>query len=177
MSTSIIYHQIALRFPKTFTGLAQDLFLIAAQAGSSNCYEASSMRRARSWQAMSFGTAEQIILRSIRTSSSCEGGALTVGSASVRITPEQYITKVRNLLKNADNHDITNGAVAFKDGFVTCQFVRMLPSIGAEPKKELIHPHDQDALSALFSDSEFMEHTQSTYAYNFTNVIGPEIRA
>lgn len=180
MSSTIIYHMLAVTIPKDYTGLEQDLFAVLAQCGCSRTYESSSgnARRVRAWQAWAFGTHEQVIDQTITEAGTCEGGGMSVGHHNSGTTPEQYITKVRNLLKKAESLDITRGPIPFKEGQVNMHFYRTVPATepAGEPQTEKVYLGDQADLQKLLHDPEFMQMTQRTYAYNFLKTTGPEIR-
>lgn len=177
MSSTIIYHQLGVCFPKAYTGHSEDLFAILEQSGASNSYEIGRGpngcgRRTRDWSAAAFGTAEQVLLASIRSSGHCEGGMVKMRSASGYVTPEQYITKVRNLLKAAPANDITKGPILFKDGYVYGQFV-----LGRDtPDQKLVPIHDQAAIQELFRSEKFWDQVKTAYAWQYMKVSGPELR-
>lgn len=178
MSSTIIYHQIGVCFPKAYTGLTEDLFAIFAQAGASNCYEYGRTpggcgRRSRSWQANAFGTAAQVMRSSIQFAGSCEGGMLKLGSASRGSTPEQYIVKARNLLKAARANDITASPVPFKEGHVNGHFFLN----AGTPEETQVYFHDQAGMQALFQNEDFWKQVESKYAFNYLKTSGPEIRS
>lgn len=177
MSSTIIYHQVSVCFPKKYTGQQEDLFAIFAQAGESNCFEmgrgpGGCGRRSRSWQANAFGTAAQVMRSSIQFAGSCEGGMLKMRSARGDVTPEQYIVKARNLLKEAVKHDITFGPVPFKEGAVHGHFV-----LNKRTQEETqVYFHDQAGMQALFKSEDFWKQVESSYAFNYLKASGPEIR-
>ncbi len=177
MSSSIMYHQIGVCFPKAYTGLPEDLFAIFAQAGSSNCFEygrgpGGCGRASRSWQANAFGTAAQVMRSSIQFAGDCEGGGLKTRSASGYTTPEQYIVKVRNLLKAAKANDITAGPVPFKESYVNGHFFQN----NGTPEETQVYFHDQAAMQALFQNEDFWKQVESQYAFSYMKTSGPDIR-
>ncbi len=177
MSSTIIYHQVGVCFPKKYTGQQEDLFAIFAQAGASNCFEMGNGpngcgRRSRSWQANAFGTAAQVMRSSIQFAGSCEGGMLKFRSARGDVTPEQYILKARNLLKAAVANDITASPIPFKESYVNGNFVQR----PGTPEETKVYFHDQAGMQALFKSEDFWKQVESSYAFNYLKASGPEIR-
>lgn len=119
MSSAIIYHKMALRLPASQYGFDQDRFLLIQQSGSSNCYECSSGRRARSWVVLHFGTVQQIIEREIVYAGDCAGAAVKNRVMTQSFTPEQYITAARGYLRRARDHEL-GASFPFKDGYIRC---------------------------------------------------------
>ena len=103
MSTGILYDLKVVRINGASIGKSQDHYLQFVLNGSSNTYTYSGAR-ARSWGAMFFGTAEDIMAHAIDLSSSFEGGGLVYKSmgASGRLQPQQWIAKIRRLLATAE---------------------------------------------------------------------------
>jgi hypothetical protein len=120
MSSTIIYHAVGMTLPPDLTGLDEDIFLIAAQMGDSNCYEISRTggngRRSRSWSALHWGTADHIIEDAIRTGGGFEGGMIHLDHYRGYTSPEQYIRRCRRLL--AEARDRRGPSIQFKNGYV-----------------------------------------------------------
>lgn len=173
MSSTIVYHQLAVRFPRAFIGLGEDLYAILAQAGSSNCYDHTG-RRSRSWQAIALGTASAVMRQSIDTAGSCEGGMLKVRHARGDVKPEQFITTARNLLKRAA--DITLGPVRFKEGYVTTWFTVPDDASGAPGAARKVYLTEQPSVHAWLASPEFARHLDTAHPYQLVGVSGPEIR-
>lgn len=181
MSSTIIYHQLAVRFPKTFTGLDDDLYAIVAQMGSSNCFEMGSGRggcgrRSRDWQALALGTASAVMRQSIEAAGSCEGGMLKVRHANGDVRPEQFITTARNLMKRADENDITLGPIRFKEGYVSVWFMEPDTKTLASRDARKVYLSDQPAVREWLRSTAFAEHLQKLQPYSLLGVSGPEIR-
>ncbi len=183
MSSDIIYHQLALRFGKDITGTPEDLYAIVTQIGSSNCYEMGNGpgvcgRRSRHWQALALGTAGEVLQEAIRISGSCEGGSLKMRHARGDVTPEQYITSARNMLKRAANHDVTRGPVPFKEGHIRCHFCVPVDDGLGVPRKtsQSIYPSDGPALQTWLASVEFARWRSTVHPSYLLHVSGPEIR-
>jgi hypothetical protein len=123
MSTTCIYKAVAVRVPATIAQQPADQFLLIELVGSNNCYEHSG-RRARSWQITASGPEEVIIADAIYCAGGFVGGMVVFGSfgSSGHIDPEEYIAKVRRLLKRADTFtDQESGVIG------TSSNIRLLP--------------------------------------------------
>ena len=102
MSTWIEYQLEAFVVSAQATGLAEDLYLVATEAGSSNTsMQTASGRwvRARDWRLERLGTFEQVMVQSVRAAAYCEGGMFQPKGRSMR--PEHYIGAVRAQLNEA----------------------------------------------------------------------------
>lgn len=177
MSSSIIYHQLGVVFPREATGQAEDLFAIVGQVGPSNCYEYSG-RRTRSWQGDHFGTEAMVVKQAIEIASYCEGGSIKLRHMGATMTPEQYIARIRALLKKARTNNITLGAVPFKDGVISCYFEDRLADPSVCPVNALVRHEatDHQALKVLFGAPAFWESIETQYAHQYLKVRGPELR-
>lgn len=102
MSSSCIYKEFAAKLPAEVHGGNNDHFMLISLAGDSNCYTHSG-KRARSWYIQSVGSALMIIADAITVSSGFDRGGLFFGNfgSSGSLLPEQYIAKVRRMLKHA----------------------------------------------------------------------------
>ena len=100
MSSTIIYHQAALRLDRDDFGFAADHYLVAAQMGANNCYD-SSGRRSRNWQVLHFGTDLQVLESIVAQAGDCEGGCVKLRCNTVVLTPEQFLSRGRRLLSEA----------------------------------------------------------------------------
>ena len=112
MSTTCIYKAMAVRVPAAMAQQPVDQFLLIELVGSNNCYEHSG-RRARSWQITASGPEEVIIADAIYCAGGFVGGMVVYGNfgASGCIGPDEYIAKVRRLLKRADAVDNLDAGV------------------------------------------------------------------
>jgi hypothetical protein len=178
MSSSIIYHSVGLFLPPALTGFAQDLFVIAAQIGDSNCYECAPRggngRRARSWQALHFGTHDDVLSDAIRLAGGFEGGGLKLDRyGGGDVTPETYIGRARRVLAAARENDLSRGWIPFKDGHVHALPEKRTPK-GEGFDRETIgwDSRDQvrDFIAATVGDPS------RGRAYNYFRVTGPELR-
>lgn len=177
MSSTIIYHQIGLYFPNEVTQTGEDHFAIVGQLGSSNCYEASG-RRVRGWQALSYGSAPEVIRSAIQMAADCEGGSVKLRTMSVTAKPEQYITSIRNLLRKAVDHDITRGSIPFKEGRISCHFTHRVKDPNSDVEVATnTYLHEHDKLQALLRDPQFNLVRNIRQAYSFLKVSGPEVRS
>lgn len=96
MGATIEYARTAVRIP----GMKEDLFLLNAEMGESNCIDETG-RRARRWSSYWFGTATECMQRVALLAGSCEGGSLQVGPNKRTIKPETYIANWRKTLHDA----------------------------------------------------------------------------
>ena len=173
MSSSIIYHMVGMLMPTTLTGHDQDLVLIAAQVGESNCFEFGSNgrdgRRSRSWSALHWGTPDEVLTDIIQTAGGFEGGGLKLDSARGNVTPEFYIGRGKRILKQAQSNNLAFGPVPFKDGHV---YANLLDRTG--DMKVSLYWTDREAVCAYMARirSEPMTHRP----YYYLDVSGPELR-
>lgn len=102
MSSTCIYKEFAAKIPADLHGQNEDQFLLVSLVGESNCYTYSG-KRARSWTVQAVGTGHMIIADAIVASRGFESGGLYFGNfgSSGILLPEQYIAKVRRMIKNA----------------------------------------------------------------------------
>ncbi|UUZ66245.1 hypothetical protein LP417_35100 (plasmid) [Polaromonas sp. P1-6] len=169
MSTTVIVHQAAFKLPlKTVEG--KELFVVVAQVGDSNCFEAGldgrCGRMARAWQSMFFGTAESIMCDAIRYSSDFEGGMVRMSGE--KATPEKYIARVRRQLAKAESLAVhTDGyfRAAFRSGTIFMWLAQF-------ENKEIIYPADQAGLSDFLIDAEKGRWFEG-YSFNYLTVNGP----
>ena len=98
MSYVIEYQYAMYRIPPTDTGLEEDRYVIAVEAGSNNCFDGSggNARRSREWGVCMLGTETQVIRRAVHAAGGCEGGMLKPMGRDC--TPEAYIRRIRRLL-------------------------------------------------------------------------------
>jgi hypothetical protein len=102
MSSTCIYKEFAAKLPAEIHGQNVDQFLLVSLVGDSNCYTYSG-KRSRSWTVQAVGTDHMIIADAIVSSRGFESGGLYFGNfgSSGYLLPEQYIAKVRRMIKNA----------------------------------------------------------------------------
>jgi len=102
MSSTCIYKEFAAAIPADIHGQNEGQFLLASLVGDSNCYTHSG-KRSRSWTIQAIGTEHMIIADAIVSSRGFESGGLYFGNfgSSGSLLPEQYIAKVRRMIKNA----------------------------------------------------------------------------
>jgi len=133
MSTTCIYKAMAVRVPAALAQQPDDQFLLIELVGSNNCYEQSG-RRARSWQITASGPEEVIIADAIYCAGGFVGGMLVYGNfgASGRIGPDQYIAKVRSLLKCAEAVD------SLDDGAICLSNIRLRPRNAADRLSDVL---------------------------------------
>lgn len=179
MSSSIIYHSLGLLLPPTLTGFAQELFLIAAQVGESNCYEIAPRggngRRSRSWSALHFGTEEDVIADAIRLAGGFEGGGLKLDRyRGGDVRPETYIARARRILAAARDHDLSRGSVRFKDGYVYAVPEIRKPKGDGGFVRETIGWDNHDVVREFIAAT--VGDPARGRAYNFFHVTGPELR-
>ena len=173
MSSTIIYHMVGMLMPTSLTGHDQDLVLIAAQMGESNCFEfgrnGGNGRRSRGWNALHWGTPDEVLTDIIQTAGGFEGGGLKLDSARGDVTPEFYIGRGKRVLKQAPSNDLGLGPVRFRDGYV---HPYLLDRSGE--KKVSVDWKDRAAVLACISRirSEPMTHRP----YYYLDVSGPELR-
>ena len=124
MSSEIIYHTSTSRIPRDSIGNPEDLFLVAVQGGSNNCFE-SGGRRSRSWSCYLFGTKATCMRKVIEWAMSCEGGGTYFGcyGASGYSTPERFIRTFRKQLNGTDLPVLLDGGYNFKGGRIVPRFV------------------------------------------------------
>lgn len=174
MSSTIIYHMVGMLMPTSLTGQDQDLVLIAAQMGESNCFEMGhngrNGRRARGWSALHWGTPDEVLADIIQTAGGFEGGGLKLDHARGDVTPEFYIGRGKRILKQAGTNNLGLGPVPFKDGYV---YPYLLDRSG-EKKATVDYWKDRAAVQACISRirSEPMTHRP----YYYFDVGGPELR-
>lgn len=181
MSSTIIYHQLGLLFPKESTGRREDLFAIVAQAGASNCYEirrdtGGNGRRSREWTVLALGSELQVMQQSIRIAGGFEGGGLKMRHMGGDIRPEQYIRTARGLLQRATN--IMRGALPYKDGFIMCHFtIPPRPDAGSNGARGQDVPlHEQAPLKAWLGSADFEQMLTAMRPSALLAVSGPSIR-
>lgn len=175
MSTEIIYHMAPMVLPAALTGQAEDLILIAAQVGSSNCYEVRSDgrqgRRSRSWEALHFGSREQVLAQGIAMAGSFEGGSVVLDRYRNATLPEQYIRRVRRMLHEAGRNK--GPAMVFKDGYLSVYAQRRITVNGREMRENVPWESTEEVrqyISAIQSDP------QPKQPYAYFQVSGPALR-
>lgn len=179
MSSEIVYHQACVRVPAEHAGSSEDLYVHLAQAGSSNCYEAGPNgrcgRRARSWQAVAFGTALEVLTWGIRVAGSTEGGMLKMGSASKECTPEQYIRKVRSLIASAAQTDIRRGQF-YRGQHLGVSIAWREPKESDADKRVTYYDIRETESVKAFWARYVSEVSDKRAAWNFFEVTGPALR-
>jgi hypothetical protein len=102
MSSTCVYKEFAAKIPANLHEQNEDQFLLVSLVGDSNCYTHSG-KRSRSWTVQAVGTANMLIADAIVASRGFESGGLYYGNfgPSGSLLPEQYIAKVRRMIKNA----------------------------------------------------------------------------
>ena len=133
MSTTCIYKAMAVRVPAAMAQQPVDQFLLIELVGSNNCYE-SSGRRARSWQITASGPEEVIIADAIYCAGGFVGGMVVYGNfgASGCIGPDEYIAKVRRLLKRAETVD------RLDDGVISVSNIQVGPRNAADRLSDVL---------------------------------------
>jgi len=175
MSSTIIYHMVGMLMPTTMTGQEQDLILIAAQMGESNCFEMGlggrNGRRSRGWDALHWGTSDEVLADIVRMAGAFEGGGLKLDRASGDVSPEFYIGRGKRILKQAQDNSLAHGPVAYRDGYVH----PYLRDRGTNNSSDTVDWKDRDAVSAFITRvrSEGMTHR----SWYYFHVSGPELRA
>jgi len=173
MSSTIIYHMVGMRLKPELTGQVVDLFIIAAQIGESNCYEAGG-RRARSWDALHWGTAESVLADVIETAGGCEGGGLTLDRASKCVSPETYIRRGRRVLQEARTYRADEGAlggIPFGEGFVNVWPDQAIVG-GSATRRTRLDWNDRDNVKVFIADA--LQKT-GLRAYAFFGAAGPRM--
>lgn len=175
MSTTIIYHMAPMVLPVALTGQAEDLILIAVQVGSSNCYEVRSDgrngRRSRSWEALHFGTREQVLAEGIAMAGSFEGGAVVLDRYRNSTVPEQYIRRVRRMLEKAAGYK--GPGMVFKDGYVSV-YARRRATVNGREVREIVPWDNAEEVRQYISDIRSDPEPKQPYAY--FQVSGPALR-
>jgi hypothetical protein len=179
MSSSIIYHSVGMLLPPALTGFSQDLFLIAAQIGESNCYEyapgGGNGRRSRSWEALHFGTEHDVIADAIRLAGGFEGGTLKLDRyRGGDVRPETYISRARRILASARDHDLSRGSIRFKDGHVYAVPEIRKPRGNGGFDRKTIGWDNRDVVREFIAAT--VGDPARGRAYNFFRVSGPELR-
>lgn len=100
MSYEISYQRQAFVLPAAQAGHHDDLFFLAEEAGSNNCYERSSRRRSRSWCCMAAGAMWECLSEITHCAAACCGGSLCLHGRR-GTSPEQYIRAWRKALAAA----------------------------------------------------------------------------
>lgn len=124
MSTWIEYQIETFVVSAKAAGLAEDLYLVATEAGSNN----TSMRgvsgrwvRARDWRLERIGSYADVMQQTVRAAAHCSGGMFKPRGRSMR--PEGYIASVRARLlaarDDALSHLVLCATVAAEDPVVT----------------------------------------------------------
>lgn len=133
MSTTCIYKAMAVRVPAAMAQQPVDQFLLIELVGSNNCYEHSG-RRARSWQITASGPEEVIIADAIYCAGGFVGGMVVYGNfgASGCIGPDEYIAKVRRLLKRAETVD------RLDDGVISVSNIQVGPRNAADRLSDVL---------------------------------------
>lgn len=96
MSTWIEYQLACFKLSAAALGTSEDRFVVAIEAGPSNCTERDRFgreRRVRDWEVTMLGTRVQVLRKALRVGASCEGGCLKVRSG--RTTPEAYYRRIK----------------------------------------------------------------------------------
>lgn len=175
MSSEIIYHQVAVRIPAEHAGSTEDLFVHMVQQGSSNSYEygrnGKDGRRSRSWSAISFGTAKEVLTQGIKWGGDAEGGMLKY--AKGEITPEQHIRKVRSLIEEAKKTDVRQ-ALLYRNEHVWITIEYRETDEGCASKTTPYKIRDPKSFHAFWQRYEVEGKGKS--AWNFFQVSGPELR-
>jgi hypothetical protein len=179
MSSTIIYHQIIGRIPKDHAGTSEDLFLLMAQMGCSNCYEngrnGRDGRRAREWSVVSFGTANQVMALGMKLSGDCEGGMLKMGSASKHSTPETYVRKLRTMLKDAQTTDLIEGGIRYQGLDVRAAISWREIKLEGQAVRTPYNLHSQESFRTFYQRYQQANGHTGT-AYRFFEAFGPELR-
>lgn len=173
MSSTIIYHVVGMRLKPELTGQDVDLFIIAAQIGESNCFEAGG-RRARSWDALHWGTGEAVLADVIETAGGCEGGGLTLDRASKCVSPESYIRRGRRVLEEARTYRANEGAlggIPFGDGFINV-WPERATEVGTAARRARLDWADRDTVKAFIADALQQPRRR---AYAFFGASGPRM--
>lgn len=97
MSYRILYRSAVIRIPGDQLADGIDRYAICEEMGESNVYE--NNRRCRSWDCTLLGAFEEVLEDSCYFATGCETGDLKLNGKN--ISPETYINRVENLMKNA----------------------------------------------------------------------------
>jgi len=100
MSYDISYRRQAFRMTAAQAGHYDDLVFLIEEAGSSNCWELCSRRRARSWMCLAAGALWECLAEVTRSAAACCGGSLVLYGRR-RTAPEAYIRAWRRAAANA----------------------------------------------------------------------------
>lgn len=173
MSSTIIYHMVGMVLPTGMTGHSEELVLIAAQMGCSRTYESGggNARRARDWDALHFGTADEVIADVIRLAGAFEGGIIKIDHARGDVTPEFYIGRGKRIVKKAGENDLGKGPVWFKEGHISPRFIERRPDGN---RGDEIPWDNRDAVATFVARqrTEVGKHN----AHHYFRVRGPELR-
>jgi len=101
MSYEISYRRKAFVLPAARAGYWEDIHFLLEEAGSNNCYEFDSNRRARSWECRAAGAPYQCMQEVVTTAAACCGGSLVLGGRR-GTTPEGYIRAWRTAVAEAE---------------------------------------------------------------------------
>ncbi len=179
MSSEIYYHQISVRIPASHAGAAEDLYLQMAQAGSSNCFEMSNHggpgRRSRSWQAVAFGTAKEVLTTGIQIAGHTAGGMVRMGTKANVVTPETWIRKVRKLLSEAAKTDLSTFGVSINGIPVKPEIVWRTGSEEQTVDSSTYDIQSPGGFKAFYA-RYLAENGSKLYAHSFFKVRGPELR-
>lgn len=121
MSYEISYRRQAFVMPAATFSHWDDLWLLAEQIGSNNCWELDNRRRARSWQCRAAGAQYEVMAQAVETAAACCGGSLVLAGRR-RCEPESYIRAWRRAV--AEAADLSE---ARRLGFAVGLFVRIDP--------------------------------------------------
>jgi hypothetical protein len=129
MSYDISYRRQAFRLPSTQAGHYDDVVFLVEEAGSNNCIELNSRRRARSWECLAAGSSWECLAEATRCAAACCGGSLCLyGHRDT--SPETYIRAWRKAIA---------AAVAFSDaprhGFHLTLFTRIPDTEAKDARK------------------------------------------
>lgn len=173
MSCTIIYHMVPMILPPAVTGHSEPLVLIAAQMGCSRTYEsgARNARRVRDWDALHFGTAEEVLADVIGLAGEFEGGIIKLDHGRGDVSPETYIGRGKRLIKKAAENDFSKGPVRFKEGTVYPRFVERKPD---GSRGDEILWEDRDGVASFVARYRAEEVKRSAHYY--FRVRGPEVR-
>ena len=100
MSYEISYRRQAFRMPAFQARHHDDVLFLLEEAGSNNCFEMGSRRRARSWECMAAGAEWECLAEVTRIAAACCSGSLCFYPRR-HTTPEMYIRAWRKAIAEA----------------------------------------------------------------------------
>jgi len=100
MSYEISYRRKAFVLPGARANYWDDIYFLLEEAGSNNCYESGTNRRARSWECLTAGAQYHCLQAVVTTAAACCGGSLVLNGRK-GTQPEAYIRAWRQAMESA----------------------------------------------------------------------------